>query len=132
MRLLVLLAALSLAACSPGDEAQPTPVPDVDIVTPEVAFERIERGDLAVLDVRTPEEFAAGALPGAINVDWKGRGFREALDGFDRSAPVLVHCESGGRSTYAVEALRDLGFEHILHMDGGMRAWRQAGLPVEG
>ncbi|WP_051881531.1 rhodanese-like domain-containing protein [Parvularcula oceani] len=118
------LAALALlAACS----AEPGNATDA---TPQEAAELIETRDMLVLDVRTPQEHARGAIPGSVNVDWNAEDFREEVARLDRDRPVLLHCESGGRSSKALRVLDELGFEDVTHMESGMRAWREAGLPV--
>lgn len=86
---------------------------------------------LVVLDIRTPEEFKAGHIAGAKNVDFLAKDFAEKAGALDKNATFLVHCQSGGRSTRSLETLRKLGFKSIVHMDGGFSGWKKAGLPVE-
>lgn len=88
--------------------------------------------DLQVLDVRMPQETAQGTLPGARQVPWGGASFRQSLEAWDRSRPVLVYCAGGYRSRKAVRVLRDLGFRSVHHLHRGMMAWRWAGYPLEG
>jgi rhodanese-related sulfurtransferase len=86
--------------------------------------------DLQVLDVRTPGETARGMLPGARRISWGDPAFELELSGWDRSRPVLVYCQGGYRSRKAVEVLRSLGFNSVLHLHRGMMAWRWAGKAV--
>lgn len=90
-----------------------------------------EQPELEVLDVRTPREFAQVRIAGALNIDFKDDGFRDALDALDRDVHYLVHCRSGRRSTAALAAFKRLGFKRVTHLDGGMLAWQKAGQPVE-
>jgi len=83
-----------------------------------------------VIDVRTPGEFAAGHLEGAVNIDFTGAGFREELEKLDRNQDYLVHCQSGGRSGQSKVVFTDLGFKAIYHLDGGFLAWEEAELPT--
>lgn len=83
-----------------------------------------------VLDVRTAEEFAAGHIEDAINLDFKGAGFKDELAKLDRDQTYLLHCRSGNRSGQAKATLLELGFTAIYHLDGGMLAWEKAGLPT--
>ncbi len=88
--------------------------------------------ELVVLDVRTPEEYAAGHIPGkGVNLDFKAADFKTKAAGLDRETPYLVHCQSGGRSTSSLAVLQELGFKQLYHLDGGMSAWQEAGEAVE-
>lgn len=86
---------------------------------------------ITVLDVRTPEEFAAGHLKGAKNVDFNGDDFEKQLSTLDRGKTYLVHCAAGGRSTRSLKLLDKLGFKSVIHLDEGYKGWTAAGLPVE-
>lgn len=90
----------------------------------------LERSNLTVLDLRTPEEFAVAHLAGARLVNYNSPDFAQELARLDRSRTYLIHCASGRRSTAALEKFRELGFQHVIHLDGGLRAWQAAGLPV--
>ncbi|WP_054773206.1 rhodanese-like domain-containing protein [Methylogaea oryzae] len=84
---------------------------------------------MRVLDVREPAEYAAGCLPGAVNIP---RGVLEfKIDNIpvfkdDKQSPILVYCQSGGRSALAAEALQKLGYQP-LSLAGGFGAWKDAG-----
>ena len=83
-----------------------------------------------VLDVRSAEEFAAGHIPGAINMPF--RQVPERLDELQAiTTDIVVYCEVGVRAAIAELALEQAGFEQILTLDGDIQAWRQAGLPLE-
>jgi rhodanese-related sulfurtransferase len=87
-------------------------------------------GKVLVLDVREPTEYAAGCLPGAVNIP---RGTLEfKIDGHPafqgkRDADILVYCLSGGRSALAVETLQKLGWGKAVSLAGGFGAWQNAG-----
>ncbi|NNF64019.1 MAG: rhodanese-like domain-containing protein [Acidimicrobiia bacterium] len=86
---------------------------------------------LVVLDVRTPEEVAAGHLPDQRNIDFYDADFAAQLDGLNKDVPYLVYCRSGNRSGTAVQQMRELGFSTIYELEGGVLAWEQAGLTLE-
>jgi rhodanese-related sulfurtransferase len=86
-----------------------------------------ENSQVMVLDVRTPEEFAAGHLKGARNVDFFNPQFQEKISAFDKSRPYLLHCASGHRSARAQAILAKLNFQAVYHLDGGLKAWVKAG-----
>ncbi|HEY5091562.1 MAG TPA: rhodanese-like domain-containing protein, partial [Polyangia bacterium] len=49
----------------------------------------------------------------------------------DKDAPIVLYCGGGFRSALAAESLQKMGYTHVVSMEGGMRAWREAGYPVE-
>ncbi|MDH3248929.1 MAG: rhodanese-like domain-containing protein [Acidimicrobiia bacterium] len=124
-KLSMLLMALSLvvSACAESQTAQVTGL--VDSARAEQLIESVD--DLVVLDVRTPEEFAAGALPGAILVDINGPSFTDEVSELDTDLPYLVYCRSGNRSAAAVEIMEDLGFGEIYELTNGVQAWVASG-----
>ena len=80
--------------------------------------------DIIVLDVRTPKEHAEGKVKAGINVDYYANDFKEQLSALDKDQPYLVHCRTGGRSGRTLPIMQALGFKHVIHLDGGIRAWR--------
>jgi rhodanese-related sulfurtransferase len=90
-------------------------------------------GKVLILDVREPDEYAAGCLPGAVNIP---RGVLEfKIDTHptfrdQQEADILVHCQSGGRSALAAEVLQKLGYTKVISLAGGFKAWQEAGGPV--
>lgn len=84
-----------------------------------------------VLDVRSPDEYRMGHVPGAINIPHRQIGARldELTDAKQRG--LVVYCEGGPRTEYAESVLRQAGFERVYHLEGDMGAWRMNRLPVE-
>lgn len=122
LTVLVLALAVTVAAC--GSAAEGT----VTLVNAEASEQLIESTrDLVVLDVRTPEEVADGALPGAINIDLSSPEFTRQVAELDRNVPYFVYCRSGNRSAQAVRIMQDLGFTEIYELDGGILDWTEAG-----
>lgn len=84
-----------------------------------------------LVDVRTPEEWDLWHIDGAENIDVKNEAFRDsALSQLSKERPVAVYCRGGVRSADAAAKLHSMGFRNILNLDGGITAWREAGLPV--
>jgi molybdopterin/thiamine biosynthesis adenylyltransferase/rhodanese-related sulfurtransferase len=82
-----------------------------------------------VLDVREPDEYDQGALPGALHIP---RGHLESqIEGRlpDRAAPVVVYCAGGVRSAFAAKTLQDLGYTDVVSMAGGFGKWKDEGRP---
>ncbi len=95
-------------------------------------FEKL-RGDKknVVLDVRTSQEFAAGHIPGAINLDVNGADFEQKVAGLDKSKSYLVHCAAGVRSARACDKMSKLDFSKLYNLEGGFKAWEKAGNKAE-
>lgn len=89
-----------------------------------------EAAKAQLIDVRTAEEFAQGHLEGAQNVDIKGARFNAEMAHLDKSKPVFVYCLGGGRSAKATETLKELGFQHVYDLKGGILAWKNENLPL--
>lgn len=109
---LFIVLGLSSASASAGEAAKPT--------REAIALELIAAGALLV-DVRTPEEFAAGHLEGALNIPHDQTEARLAEYGTDKSASIVVYCRSGRRSGIAEDILTKNGFTAV-HNGGGYEA----------
>lgn len=116
---------LGTAACSPDDGSSSS---QSATTLDAAAFgERVAADGVVVLDVRTPEEFAAGHLAGAVNVNLESGSFESDIAGLDQATPYAVYCRSGNRSGQAMGIMQDAGFTDVAHLDGGIVAWQQAG-----
>jgi molybdopterin/thiamine biosynthesis adenylyltransferase/rhodanese-related sulfurtransferase len=96
-------------------------------VDPEGA--EAQRGEAVFLDVREADEYAQGAIPGAMHIP---RGYVELqIEGRvpDKSQPIVVYCAGGTRSALAAKALGDLGYEDVVSMAGGFNKWKDEGRP---
>ena len=110
----------------------------IDNLTVEQAAREQQQGDALFVDLREPaERTASGTIPGSIAAP---RGMLEFhadpsspyhLDGFDPNRRVVLYCAGGGRSALAGDALRQLGYENVAHIEGGYTAWKEAGMPGE-
>ena len=100
----------------------------VEIDTTE-AQTRIDAGGVLVLDVREPDEYDQGALPGALHIP---RGHLEAqIEGraTDKDQEIVVYCAGGVRSAFAAATLQQLGYSNVLSMAGGFGKWKDEGRP---
>ena len=100
----------------------------METMTPEKAQTRIQQNEAFLLDVRGFDEFASGHAKGAACIPLPDLERRAADIPTDR--PVLVMCQSGGRSALAAQRLGLLGMDNISDVLGGLNAWKQAGLPT--
>ena len=138
--LTVIFTVTCFAACGFAGDKSPlppaTPIPqgarEIGIAETEALIH--DQKDIAILDVRTPDEFQKqGHLPGAKHLDF----FREDFDklvltiGIDLKKPCIVYCAIGGRAKRAADKMAKLGFREILIPKGCFNAWRAAGKVVE-
>jgi len=122
MKKTVLLLLGLLAGCAQADWKE---------VTAQELVQRQAAGEqLLVVDVRSRDEFAAGHVPGAINLPVDTvTGDEPTLKDF-RQKPVVVYCHSGRRAAMAAKVLEAKGFTRIEHLSGDMQGWGQSGRPV--
>ena len=120
-----LAAALLLPACA--REGDPATIGQVALL------ERMEDADAPlVLDVRTPEEYESGHVPGAVNLPYDQLAGRLGELDAPEDREIVVYCERGGRAGRAESTLREAGYTAVRHLEGDMSGWRAAGLPCVG
>ena len=74
----------------------------------------------AVVDVRTPSEFAEGHLDGALNIDWQSANFASEISNLDPAADYVIYCRSGNRAGQAISYMQSNGFTGTLTNGGGL------------
>jgi molybdopterin/thiamine biosynthesis adenylyltransferase/rhodanese-related sulfurtransferase len=82
-----------------------------------------------LIDVREPDEFDQGAIPGSVHIPRGNLESRIAGVVPDLSAPIVITCQSGQRSAFAARSLEELGYEDVASLAGGFGGWKQNGLP---
>jgi sulfur-carrier protein adenylyltransferase/sulfurtransferase len=110
-------------------------------ITPEEAARLLgqpDREGWSFLDVREPDEFAAGRIPGARNLP---RGFLEVKADLehpkrdawlaDRNRPLVLYCGGGNRSALAAQTLQEMGFRRVVSMAEGWTGWTTRNYPIE-
>ena len=112
-----------LAGCSSSNEATKK-------VDPVEFSEVIAQPGVIILDVRTPEEFNAGHIANAININMADSNFSSEVSKLDKNATVAVYCRSANRSAVATKEMAELGFTDMYDMQGGIIDWETAGGPV--
>jgi rhodanese-related sulfurtransferase len=103
----------------------------------QVQFE-LASGDAVLIDIREADErSASGTIAGASHAprgmlefyaDPTGPYYRPE---FDPDRRIILHCASGGRSALAAASLQEMGYRNVAHLDGGLKLWKEQGLPVE-
>lgn len=110
---------------------------NIENLTPDQVQAEIVAGNVTLVDIRDAPELVNGTIRGAIHAS---RGMLEFYA--DPRSPyhkpelspgsrIILHCASGGRSALAVHTLRQLGYDNVAHLDGGFKAWKDSGNPVD-
>lgn len=126
--LLALAFTFSLLSASAADKSAPASIKHVD---PRNAQKLLSQTNIVILDIRTPEEFNSYHIAGATNIDFNSSDFEQRIGSLDKSKAYLVHCASGGRSKRSLKIFQKYDFQSVYHLDGGIVAWKDAGLPVQ-
>ena len=139
--LAVIILSTAFLSCSAQKEkdsqAADTPINQMKVSPPKLTdvgeFEKLlAQSGIQIVDVRTPEEHAEGYIAGAQLMDISDEaGFKNSVQGLDKSKPVLVYCAAGGRSARASEYLSEQGFTAVYDLKGGMSAWKGAGKTIQ-
>ena len=115
--LVVAAAAMLVGACSGGESS----ISEDAVVV---------QSDAIIIDVRTPEEFAAGHLEGAVLIDIKDASFDSKIAALDPDAAYIVYCRSGNRSAQAVERMRGAGIDDITDLGSLESASAKTGIDI--
>jgi rhodanese-related sulfurtransferase len=91
----------------------------------------VRKSDVYLVDVRTPNEYINGRIPGAVNIDFLNEKFASSFEEYDKTKPIVIYCAVGGRSERASEMLKGLGFEKIYDYKGGFVDWQKRGETIE-
>jgi rhodanese-related sulfurtransferase len=95
-------------------------------------FEKLSKEpNTVILDVRTPAEYATGHLKDAVLIDLNSKDFDQKVKALDKGKTYLVHCAVGMRSEKACKRLDTFDFPKVYNLEGGIKAWKNAGKPVE-
>jgi len=135
---------LSMVSMTLAQQAQPAGPPQIvkdmvakakadikKVTAAEVKAAIDNKEKVVILDVRDPNEFAAGHLPGAVNVSRGTLEFNIWGKVSDQNAKMYVYCKTAARSALATKTLSDLGYKNAVLMDAQFEDWIKAGYPVE-
>jgi rhodanese-related sulfurtransferase len=120
LALLAIVGVLFVAGCSSSAGAAQT-------VDPQAWLQAASQPGTTVIDVRTPAEYAAGHIDGAINIDVEGAIFNSEIDKLDKNGSYALYCHSGRRSTLAADAMSQAGFTQVTNLKGGIADLQAAG-----
>jgi len=123
-----LLSALALALLLP---VTVTASDTIALISPADLLMKLGQPGFLLLDVRTPEEFAAGHIAGAVNIPHDQlANSASRLPKKDGNTEIAVYCRSGRRSALALDWLGTQGYQRLWHLDGDFLGWQAAGRPV--
>ena len=107
----------------------------IENLTPAEVRNELSKGNATLIDIRESEELKEnGKIPGSVHAP---RGMLEFYADaslpyhrpeFDKNKKIILHCASGGRSALAAATLKQMGYENVAHLDGGIKAWKETGM----
>ncbi len=110
----------------------------VENLTPEQVAAEVERGGATLIDIREDDERSQnGAIPNSVSAPrgmlevWADPTSAYHREEFDPAQRTILYCASGGRSALATDTLQKMGYGNVAHLDGGIKAWKEGGHPVE-
>lgn len=104
-------------------------VASVHNLSPKEFAEKSPNG--VILDVRTPQEVAQGKLANAVVLDYYQSNFLDKVLEIPKDREIYIYCAVGARSLEAAQLLTQQGYTKVYHLQGGIQAWYQNGLPIE-
>ena len=103
----------------------------VSVAPSPYLIERVANNDWLLIDVRSPQEFAQGHIPGAVNMPHENiNDYISELEGH-KDKPIIIYCQSGRRAKLAMKVLQKLDFSEVMHLEGDMLGWSAAGMAVD-
>lgn len=110
----------------------------IENLTPDQLQEELSKKNVTLIDLRESEELRQnGKIPGSVNAP---RGMLEFYADptlpyhkpeFNKDKRIVLHCAGGLRSALAVKTLKEMGYSNVAHLDGGFKAWKESGMPIE-
>lgn len=104
---------------------------EIKLVSAEEMHSLLEQKDVQLIDVRTPEEYKEGHIQSSQNIDFNSPTFDADIAKLDKTKPVVVYCQLGGRSAKCADKLIAAGFVKIFDLKGGITEWKFNGFEVE-
>lgn len=95
----------------------------IQVLSPEAFKSQISNGKVQLVDVRTPNEYKAGHIQGAKNIDFYSGKFASEFNKLKKDQPIYVYCRTGARSRHAANKLAGMGFTEIYDLKGGIVRW---------
>jgi rhodanese-related sulfurtransferase len=130
--MVLLFVSVSFIACGQKDGTKDKAVAggdaNIELISPE-ALSKANNG-IQLIDVRKPEEFSSGHIENAVNMNFYDADFKSQLNSLDKTKEVYLYCRSGGRSGKTAKMMKEMGFEKIYDLEGGMINWEKNSMKV--
>lgn len=97
-----------------------------NILSPEEFCDKIKTEDVQIIDVRTPKEYNSGHIKNSTLINFFDEDFKEQLSKLPKDKEVLIYCRSGNRSGKTFKILKDLGYNNVSDLEGGMLLWEKS------
>ena len=122
----VLFSILTISACqNNSNQNQKTSTISKTISKADFEKKMKEKADHILVDVRTLGEYKAGTIRNAKNIDWEDANFETEILKLDKSKPILIFCQRGGRSGEALNKMKELGFKEVYDLELGFGGWNE-------
>jgi rhodanese-related sulfurtransferase len=95
----------------------------VNVISQKKFKRQMNKDNVVILDVRTPEEFNAGYIPGAKLINYKDSTFAQQINALNKNKHYLVYCKSGNRSNKTVQHMLNNGFKNVRQLEDGYSKW---------
>ena len=119
-RIILLVGCIIMVGCNSQQSS------GVNLITSSELKTILDKETVQLVDVRTPEEFSAGHIEKAINMNYFSDSFKSDINTLDKDKPVYLYCRSGNRSAKSARILQELGFPKIYDLQGGIISWNRS------
>ena len=124
---LLLVGFIFLTSCSDAQVETSTEKSQEGVINKVISAEefkaKLGEENIQLVDVRTSDEYGAGKIGDASNMDYYADDFKTQLETLDKSQPVMIYCASGGRSGKTATMMKSMGFKEVYDLSGGYRGW---------
>ncbi|MCU7550739.1 rhodanese-like domain-containing protein [Chitinophagaceae bacterium LB-8] len=98
----------------------------VNVISQKKFKRQMNKENVVILDVRTPEEYNSGNIPGSILINYKDSTFAKQVNALDKNKHYLVYCKSGNRSNKATQYMLSNGFKRVDQLENGYAKWEKS------
>lgn len=125
---LLIVLSISITSCAQTTKTETSSIETkqdgiVSLISSKDLNEKL--GDIQLIDVRTPEEYAKGHLKNAVNINFYDSTFASDMDKLDKSKQLYIYCGTGIRSSKASKQLGKMGFTKVYDLEGGINDWNK-------
>jgi rhodanese-related sulfurtransferase len=101
-----------------------------DTIDVQEFYSLSQKPNTVILDIRTPAEYDEDHLIGSILINFYSPDFKSEIQKLDKDKTYLIHCRTDRRSGHTIKLMRELGFQNVYFLKGGILAWKQNGKPT--